>query len=142
MKKIIYISLFGTILFLVSCMTTEKKSTVSENQLEQTLMLTQQIFQHYTTYLTSKDTNEINTSAKLLLETLNDLSKINYDTNNPLQLQCHYEFDSASVALGGVYLGSQKLGIAWNVQIDSFLNVTNSRLKIINYEELMKNSNR
>ena len=64
------------------------------------------------------------------------------DIDNPLQMQCQYEFDSAGVILGGVYLGSQKLGIAWNIQIDSFLNETNSRLKIINYEELMKNNNR
>jgi hypothetical protein len=141
MKQTIYIGILSYILLFQSCEKKERGNSVLENQSEQTLMVTQQIFQHYTTYLREKDNKKMKISAKRLLETFIDLNKIDYK-NNPLQLECNFVFDSTCTILDEVYFGSQKFGIAWRVPIDSFINETNRDLNIIQYNELLKNNNR
>ena len=138
MKSKLTIGISILILFSYSCKRTDGEKYLAENkQLEQTLLLTQQIFLTYTDYLKSSTDKKKLKTAKDLLLTLKQLETLNYE-NHTLGLDAEFHFDRID-NLNEVYFSSQKFGIAWTVEIDSFLNIVNVNQNIIRRDELFKN---
>ena len=138
MKKRILYTIIIISSVIISCARTESiNGDIEKKQLEQTLLHTQQIFQHYTNYLNGKNDSEKLWSAKKLLVTLKNIDTVDIN-NNPLGLDSYFAFDTTKTKLYEVYFSSQKYGIAWTVEIDSFLSEINTNQKIIEFNDLYK----
>ncbi len=124
-------------LFLISFTFTccFQKKNAKQEQLERTLLSTQQIFHHYTSYLIGEDIREKKSKGIQLLKAIDTQIKAQNSLNNNnnllgLTYRISY-YDTIPPELYEVYFGCSEYGIAWRIKVDSLLNSINTELRIL-----------